>query len=186
MCGDRADFARQSAAQGNAVPSGVQGYYDLDSNRITLYDMGGNADSADWQTNASVLIHEATHQTAFNTGIHSRYCPPPVWLAEGLAMLFEAPGVYDSRNHTQLADRINRDRLRVFQQDCAPHHRPEMLAKLVASDDLFRAQPRDGLRRSLGVELLPRRNRAAPVRAVSEANGLAEAVSGLHGGGADG
>ena len=89
----------------------------------------------------SVLIHEATHQTAFNTGIHSRYCPPPKWLAEGLAMLFEAPGVYDSRNNTQLADRVNRERLRAFRQSLAPRHRPEMLSAMVASDDLFRVNP---------------------------------------------
>ena len=103
--------------------------------------MGGRGDSANWRQNASVLIHEATHQTAFNTGIHSRYSPPPAWLAEGLAMLFEAPGVHDSHNYTRLADRVNRERLRVFQQTLAPRHRPEMLASIVASDELFRVNP---------------------------------------------
>ncbi len=141
VCGNRAEFARQSAAQGDAAPNGVLGYYDIDSNRIVLYDMGGKADSADWQKNAAVLIHEATHQTAFNTGVHSRYCPPPMWLAEGLAMLFEAPGVYDSRGHTRPGDRANRDRLKAFQQGVMPRHRPEMLASIVASDDLFRVNP---------------------------------------------
>ena len=98
VCRNRAEFARYAAAQGDAVPNGVVGYYDIESNRITLYDMGGKADSANWRQNAAVLIHEATHQMAFNTGVHSRYCPPPKWLAEGLAMLFEAPGVYDPRS----------------------------------------------------------------------------------------
>ena len=96
---------------------------------------------ADWRRNASVLIHEATHQSAFNTGIHSRYAPPPKWLAEGLAMLFEAPGVHDSRNYTQLADRVNRDRLRAFRQSLLPRHRPELLAAMVASDGLFGRNP---------------------------------------------
>jgi hypothetical protein len=141
VCGNRAEFARHAAAGGSAAPNGVQGYYDVDSNRITLYDMGGKADSANWQKNAAVLIHEATHQTAFNTGVHSRYCPPPKWLAEGLAMLFEAPGVYDSRGNTRPGDRVNRDRLKAFQQGVAPHHRPEMLASIVASDDLFHLSP---------------------------------------------
>ena len=141
VCGNRADFARHATARGNAAPSGVQGYYDVESNRIALYDMGGKADSADWQKNAAVLIHEATHQTAFNTGIHSRYCPPPTWVVEGLAMLFEAPGIYDPRNNTRPGDRVNQDRLKVFRQWVAPRHRPEMLVSIVASDDLFHVAP---------------------------------------------
>jgi hypothetical protein len=136
---DRSDFARHSTMQGG-VPNGVVGYYDRNSNRINLYDMG-NADGANWRRNAAVLIHEATHQMAFNTGIHSRACPPPMWLAEGLAMLFEAPGVHDSRNYMQQTDRVNWDRLRAFRQIMAPRHRPEILASMVASDDLFRVNP---------------------------------------------
>ena len=139
VCRDRAEFTRHAAEQGDSIPSGVAGYYSIQSNRINLYDMGAKTDSANWRQNAGVLIHEATHQTAFNTGVHSRYCPAPRWLVEGLAMLFEAPGVYDSHSFTRPADRVNRDRLRVFRQDLVPHHRPEMLAALAASDDLFRA-----------------------------------------------
>jgi hypothetical protein len=141
VCRNRAEFARLAADEGKAAPSGVLGYYDLVSNRINLYDMGGKADSGNWRQNAAVLIHEATHQTAFNTGVHSRYAPPPRWLAEGLAMLFEAPGVYDAHNNPRLADRVNRDRLGAFRQGVAPRHRPELLAALVASDQLFRTSP---------------------------------------------
>ena len=60
-----------------AVPAGVVGVYGLISSRIILYDMQGKKDSRSWQENASAIIHEATHQTAFNTGVHSRYTPPP-------------------------------------------------------------------------------------------------------------
>jgi hypothetical protein len=119
----------------------VLGWYDRDSNRIVLYDMGGKADSAHWQETAAAIIHEATHQTAFNTGVHSRYTPPPLWVAEGLATLFEAPGVYDSRYHTQAGDRINRGRLAVFQKLVQPRHRHELIAAMVASDELFRISP---------------------------------------------
>jgi hypothetical protein len=115
---------------------GVVGKYNLNSNRITLYDMGGDKDSTDWLKNANVLIHEATHQTAFNTGIHSRYSPPPLWVAEGLAMMFEAPGVYNSRSNTRFSDRVNRERLRVFQKWIVPQHKPEVLASMVASDHI--------------------------------------------------
>jgi len=127
--------------EGNAAPRGVLGYYHIASNRINLYDMAGQADSGNWRQNAAVLIHEATHQTAFNTGVHSRYAPPPRWLAEGLAMLFEAPGVYDAHNNTCPADRVNQDRLRGFRQGVAPRHRPQLLAAMVASDELFHTNP---------------------------------------------
>lgn len=141
VCANRTEFDRLAAAQLN-LPSGVLGYYNPASNRITMYDMTGNRDVANWRWNAAVLIHEATHQMAFNTGIHSRYAPTPIWVAEGLATLFEAPGVCDSHNHTQMADRVNRPRLRTFQQSVAPRHRPELLAKMVAGDELFRSDMR--------------------------------------------
>jgi hypothetical protein len=137
VCQNRDEFARNLASQIGAAPGGVQGLYNIDSNRITLYDMGAKTDSTNWQKNADVLIHEATHQTAFNTGIHSRYCLPPKWLAEGLAMLFEAPGVYDSRAYTRPSDRVNRDRLKAFRQGVAPRHRPQLLQEIVASDKYF-------------------------------------------------
>ncbi|MFZ1932756.1 MAG: DUF1570 domain-containing protein [Thermoguttaceae bacterium] len=136
VCGSRGEFDRLAAVQVGVSP-GVQGYYNPTSNRITMYDMTGNRNSANWRWNAAVLIHEATHQMAFNTGIHNRYAPTPTWVAEGLATLFEAPGVCDSRNHAQIADRVNRLRLRAFRQVVAPRHRPELLAKMVAGDDLF-------------------------------------------------
>jgi hypothetical protein len=140
VCVNRSEFDRLAAAHLGAS-SGVLGYYDPVSNRITLYDMGGSGNSVNWQRNASVLIHEAAHQMAFNTGIHSRYAPPPTWVAEGLATLFEAPGVCDPHSHTQPSDRVNRIRLRDFQKLVAPRHRPEVLASIVGSDDLFRSNP---------------------------------------------
>ena len=141
VCTNRDDFVRRAAAQGTPVSNGVTGYYDIESNRITLYDMGGQEDPVHWQQNAAVLIHEATHQTAFNTGVHSRYSSPPRWLAEGLAMLFEAPGIYDPHSYTRPQDRVNRDRLRVFQRDVAPRHRPELLASMISGDELFQRIP---------------------------------------------
>ncbi len=140
VCRDRRDFNRYSASQGGPVSSGVLGYYSWISNRNMVYDTAGQANTDDWHQTASVIIHEATHQTAFNTGVHSRYAPPPIWVAEGLATMFEAPGVYDSRHHTRRADRINRARLGNFKQ-LVPAHRPELPASLVASDKLFRASP---------------------------------------------
>jgi len=142
VCKDRGDFYRYATSQGVPAAGGTLGYYELESNRIILYDVTGHeADSADWEQNAATIIHEATHQTAFNTGIHSRYTPPPVWVVEGLATMFEAPGVYNSRFNTRRSDRINRRQFEQFRKFAAPKHRPEMTAGLIASDRLFRAVP---------------------------------------------
>lgn len=141
VCRDRLEFLEFSASHGLPVAAGILGAYSLASNRILLYDVSPGVDSVGWRQNASTLIHEATHQTAFNTGIHSRYAPTPVWVAEGLATMFEAPGVYDCRYHTRQTDRINRGRLRQFNELVAPELHPEMLADLVASDRLFRTNP---------------------------------------------
>ena len=141
VCRNQNEFIRLSAAQGQPVGSGILGYYEINTNRIAMFDMGGHTNSAHWQRNAAVLIHEATHQLAFNTGIHSRYHRPPLWAVEGLAMLFEAPGVNDSRNYTQPGDRVNRDRLTAFRKGVAPYHRPELLKAITASDEVFRLRP---------------------------------------------
>jgi len=140
VCRNQAEFRRYAAKEG--IPAGgVLGYYSPLTNRIVVYDMdGGSSTATAWQDTAATIIHEATHQTAFNTGIHSRYVHPPVWVAEGLATMFEAPGVYDSRRYGERSDRINYGRFRSFQQ-ILPKHRPELLAELVAKDSRFRVAP---------------------------------------------
>jgi hypothetical protein len=137
VCQNQREFEQYAAKTGLSAPNGALGYYALESNRITLYDMGAAVNAANWRENASVVIHEAAHQTAFNTGVHSRYCPPPTWLAEGLATMFEAPGIYDAHRYPQLADRINRGRLNDFRSYVESRHKPELIQSIVASDRIF-------------------------------------------------
>ena len=145
VCRNQADFQRQVISQqGQAMPSAVLGYYNPESNRIMLYDTGGKADSVHWKENAGTVIHEATHQMAFNMGVHSRYTPPPRWLAEGLAMLFEAPGVYDAPSNRDQFDRINHRWLATFQRSLLSVHTPELLMKTIASDSLMVENPTAG------------------------------------------
>ncbi|MDZ7616609.1 MAG: DUF1570 domain-containing protein [Patescibacteria group bacterium] len=138
---DEAEFRRYMASRGEPVPAGLIGLYSLTTNRILVYDMdpGGKYDG--WHETATTILHEATHQTAFNTGIHSRYAPPPLWVVEGLATLFEAPGVYDARHRTTRADRINQGRLDDFRQAVRPRHTPDLITAIVAEDTLFRTHP---------------------------------------------
>ena len=70
--------------------------------------------------NADTIIHEATHQTAFNVGIHTRLADTtPQWLVEGLATMFEARGVWNSQSFQSLKDRVNAGRLRDFRKRVA-------------------------------------------------------------------
>jgi hypothetical protein len=122
--------------------SEILGYYSPRSNRIITYDQtGGRSRSKDWFFNADTIIHEATHQSAFNTGVHSRFGPVVRWASEGLAMLFEAPGINNSMYHSSQADRINRDRLRELKAFYRKGKVKGAMSKLVLSNDLFRSDP---------------------------------------------
>ena len=95
VCHDQSHFARFAAADGVNIRSGTLGYYSPRTNRVLLYDTTAGRPNADWALNAETIIHEATHQTAFNTGVHTRLAAQPKWAAEGLATMFEAPGVWN-------------------------------------------------------------------------------------------
>ena len=131
------DFRHYAAKDTVPAGAGLLGYYSPYTNRVALYDIGGGRTStAGWQQNFSTVLHEASHQTAFNTGIHSRWSPPPRWVAEGLGTMFEARGVADSRTYTSQQDRINRGRLADF-KTLQPKHTPQSIVEMLSSDRQF-------------------------------------------------
>ena len=73
------------------------GHYDPASNRVFLFDVTSGTSGDDWSENADTIIHEATHQTAYNVGVHKRFTAAPRWLVEGLATMFEARGVWNAQ-----------------------------------------------------------------------------------------
>jgi len=109
------------------------------TNRVYLYDMthGTGDKSFAWQENFATVMHEAAHQTAFNTGIHIRSAATPHWISEGLGCLFEAPGIYDSFHYKNRADRINHGRLASFRDD-VKSTAAEVIASIVTSDEPFK------------------------------------------------
>jgi len=142
VCRNQEEFSRYAAARGGPAGRGVLGFFSNQTNRIVLYDIGGGeTGAAGWQQNAATVVHEATHQMAFNTGIHSRYTQPPLWVAEGLATMFEGVVGAGEASDGPPRARANPSRLAAFRASVAPNHRPEMLAELVATDRLFRAAP---------------------------------------------
>jgi hypothetical protein len=138
---DQTEFFQHASAGGTPLHPNTLGHYDPTSNRVFLFDVTAGKNKADWSENAITIIHEATHQTAFNVGVHRRFAAQPRWLVEGLATMFEAPGVWSARYDQTQADRINRGRLDGFHKYVAGHRQPGSLAMLLTSDDAFRSDP---------------------------------------------
>jgi hypothetical protein len=137
---NEADFQRAIALESKA---GVQtlGCYQLGSNRVHLFDREPQKADAFWQANRATMIHEASHQIAFNCGIHSRWSPPSRWIVEGLGTVFEAPGVWDSATYPARSDRLNRERLRDYRNWQQTKRPAEAVAIMVQSDRPFQTNP---------------------------------------------
>jgi hypothetical protein len=147
---DRRGYEAYAARDLGAAADRVVGYYNLLSNRIATYDLTGSAALprrngrngpavADILAQpeaaglVSTLVHEATHQLAFNTGMHRRLAPVPVWVSEGIATVFETPDLRSPGGWRGIG-MVNRTRLDRFRRTFQPGD----LARLVADDDLFR------------------------------------------------
>jgi hypothetical protein len=139
---NQSEYYRYAAANGSKLQPDTLGHYDPQTNRIFLFDSNGSRDGGDWSVNAETIIHEATHQTAFNVGVHRRFAEQPRWLVEGLAMMFEARGVWDAKSTYTRPDRINRGRLVDFQHGL-DNRSGNTLKQLIASDQMFRSRPRE-------------------------------------------
>ncbi len=135
---------------GEATPP-PYGYYNQDTNYVLTYDMTGiegagfgERQGISARVNAilsrpgaegtvATIIHEATHQLAFNSGMHERRADVPRWLSEGMAIYFESPDLKSSRGWTKIGA-VNMLRLRPFRHYLAA--RPaDSLATLVTSDN---------------------------------------------------
>jgi len=138
----QADFQQAAAKDGLSSSSGFLGYYSPTSNRILLYDATAGQSGYDWTTNADTIVHEAAHQAAFNTGVHSRFGVAPRWVVEGLGTMFESRGVWQSRTYQNQTDRINRSLLTAYRQYVAAGRRPAgAITALVSSDRLYQTNP---------------------------------------------
>ncbi len=85
------------------------------------------------------MIHEATHQAAFNTGLHSRIGESPKWVVEGLATVFEAPGIRNSGAGPAVKNRINLERFLWFGNYSKNRRTAKSLEAFLSNDDLFRS-----------------------------------------------
>ncbi|MCC7086928.1 MAG: DUF1570 domain-containing protein [Pirellulales bacterium] len=152
---DRDRYAAHSQDEVGDGAANIIGFYSLKSNRVTMYDLTGveslrrpdDKRGSTAQINqmlmrpqaesmVATIIHEATHQIAFNCGLQQRFADIPLWVCEGLAIYFETPDLTSGKGWRTIGA-LNRPRLAQFRQFCV--NRPAgSLASLLTDDRRFR------------------------------------------------
>ncbi len=146
---DRSEFDQYTRAVFGGVAANVHGFYSPLTNRMVLYDLTASPNEPPARTwadivrklsaepfNISTVVHEATHQIAFNSGVHQRLADTPPWLVEGMAMYFETPDL-TSRNGWRTIGRPNPWRLNSF-LGAIRRQRMVPLKEFVTADAIFR------------------------------------------------
>ncbi len=151
---DRAAYLRYSRPELGDAGQSVIGYYSLLSNRMTMYDLTGVESQGhgrlgtatqinrilsrpDAVQTVSTIVHEATHQIAFNCGLHQRLSDCPRWFSEGIAMYFETPDLRSDKGWRGIGNvNVNRPRLEHFQQQ-SRERGTKWLESLIRNDKRF-------------------------------------------------
>jgi Protein of unknown function (DUF1570) len=141
---DEQQFAGFAQADAGLNASDAKGYFSIPTNRMVLYDLtagaGPNVDISQRLAaapfNIATVIHEATHQIAFNSGMHVRLADNPLWLTEGMAMYFETPDLH-SRTGWKTVGAVNGLRLGQFGAYAAARRGADSLETLLKSDARF-------------------------------------------------
>lgn len=112
------DSRSYEALLGEAPGADVGGHFDLNSNRLVIFDFrpGREATPGAERMNTFTLVHETAHLLSFNTGLLSLDREPPKAVAEGLATCFE---MWRPRNRVGVGA-INRPRLLAIRESDEP------------------------------------------------------------------
>ena len=142
----RSDFDRYMRAEVKITNRNVTGFYSAHTNRMVTYDPLGKIripteKRRSWLYDSQTVLHESAHQLAFNRGIHNRLAPPPLWLSEGFATLFEARGFHQARDFDSLLERANRPRLTRLRNLYRGERIEGKLATLLTDDRIFQTDP---------------------------------------------
>ena len=152
---DKASFEHYAGKELGETIGSIIGYYSLTTNRVTMYDLTGlesflalggrrltageinhTLTTPQMERTVATVIHEATHQIAFNCGLHRRFADIPLWLSEGIAMYFETPDLKSSRGWRNIGG-VNQVRLLEFRNGLSSR-RDDSLRTLLADDLRFR------------------------------------------------
>lgn len=125
------------------------GYYSNLSNRMVMYDLTAglsgrppqnvlelNLKLAGQVANVSTIVHEATHQIAFNSGMHVRMADNPFWLVEGMAMFFETPDLKNASGWRTVGA-LNQSRLRDYREYVKTRRPQGSLNAMLTADEKF-------------------------------------------------
>jgi hypothetical protein len=153
---DKASYEKFTRPDLGEAASSIIGYYALMTNRMMMYDLTGvggqEQGSAGNRTAAEInkilaqpeasrtvatIIHEATHQLAFNCGLQTRLADCPLWFSEGIAVYFETPDLRSSKGWRGVGRDVNPPRLERFRQYLA-NRSPNSLERLICDDSRFR------------------------------------------------
>jgi Protein of unknown function (DUF1570) len=143
---DRESYVKHATAEVGSAAESIIGYYNLATNRMTMYDLTGLQSlrrpgdkrgspaqisqmlaRPESERTLATVIHEATHQIAYNCGLQTRLADIPLWVSEGIAVYFEMSDL----------GAINPPRLAAF-REYAPRRPADSLRTLVADDKRFR------------------------------------------------
>ncbi|MBQ7110941.1 MAG: DUF1570 domain-containing protein [Thermoguttaceae bacterium] len=150
------------AARETPSPDKLAAYYNMQTNRVALYDLSGAESSrADDDAeperrrrtfqetkeflsrpnaafNVATIVHEASHQVAFNRGVFLRTGPFPFWAVEGLALVFETPNGRASQGGWNFTGSFpkNERLLERFRQYAATTRQRDPLRSLVAAQNI--------------------------------------------------
>ncbi|WP_437202427.1 DUF1570 domain-containing protein [Planctomicrobium sp. SH664] len=159
----REEFELNSSVDGMKANSLLQGYYSPESNRVTLYDITATATSAGAETpiepsteyrmlahppiaedlstaTRNTVMHEAIHQLAFNSGLHSRIGQNPRWVVEGLATMLET-GILQSEASGGTGSKVNLERLKAYFDYRKSHPRHSIMDFVADDEPTFQQDP---------------------------------------------
>ena len=133
----REEYDQYTVRRGMAPRKNVVGFYMPANNRMVTYNQQFSGQSY------STIVHEITHQVAFNTGVQSRYAQPPIWVCEGLAVMFEAPGVRDRQRYPKLEQRLHAAHFQNFKVIAENGVLKKTLRSIAIGDDAFNSDPKN-------------------------------------------
>jgi hypothetical protein len=156
---DKASYVKYSQKELGDAADSIYGYYNMESNRMVMYDLVGVAASRPGRSigqaqinqflaspnapgTVSTIVHEATHQIAFNSGLHQRLSDCPKWFSEGIAMYCETPDLKGTKGWAGIGV-VNRGRLAQFRQYL--QQRPANSLKTLISGDERLTDPKQAV-----------------------------------------
>ena len=148
----QAEYARYAQSDTGQPPGNAIAYYNLLTNRVAMFDLTSSllpAGAAPQQNRnisqilaapnsldmVATVVHEATHQLMFNTGMQTRMSDTPLWINEGLAMFFETPDINNNSGWRAIGQ-VSVPRLTQFRKEIAS--RPaDAFESMLSADERF-------------------------------------------------